>query len=114
MTGNITEFEATTGSDRIIPGPDGNLWFTAPFNNSIGRITPTGAITEFPLPLPAQLRDIVAGPDGNLWFTEFNDDRLSRITPEGIVTEVQKVRGGPRGIADGLGKTVRWKQSLQV
>ena len=39
--------------------------------NRIGRITPAGVITEFPIPHgrsgPA---GITAGPDGNLWFTE--------------------------------------------
>ena len=32
-------------------GPDGNLWFTEPNDgNSIGRITTSGKITEFPIP----------------------------------------------------------------
>ena len=36
----------------ITTGPDGNLWFTSGGNNcaSIGRITPSGEITEFDLP----------------------------------------------------------------
>ena len=35
----------------IAAGPDGNLWFTeAATGNRIGRITPTGTITEYPLP----------------------------------------------------------------
>ena len=32
------------------PGPDGNLWFTEMTGNRIGRITPAGVVTEFPLP----------------------------------------------------------------
>ena len=36
--------------------------------NRIGRITTSGAITEFPLPTPGAGPDgIIAGPDGNLW-----------------------------------------------
>ncbi|HEX9235282.1 MAG TPA: hypothetical protein VF972_03260, partial [Actinomycetota bacterium] len=31
----------------ITPGPDGNLWFTDTSADAIGRITPTGAVTEF-------------------------------------------------------------------
>ena len=56
----------------ITSGPDGNLWY---FGNRLGsgkvltflgRITPSGAITEFP---PSWGQGITAGPDGNLWFT---------------------------------------------
>ena len=36
----------------ITAGPDGNLWFTEDFGNKIGRITPAGVITEFPIPTP--------------------------------------------------------------
>ena len=45
----ITEFVIPTGSSQplgIMAGPDGNLWFTEPGANKIGRITPAGAITE--------------------------------------------------------------------
>ena len=52
----------------------------------IGRITPTGTITEFPLPSPdGQPRAIAAGPDGNIWFGMDNGD-IGRITPTGAVT----------------------------
>jgi virginiamycin B lyase len=103
----IKEFGPVTGSpDRITAGPDGNLWFTEPFpfDNRIGRITPTAVpvITEFPVPNRSEPRDIVAGPDGNLWFTEFAAEQLSQITPDGVITPVQRVRGGPWGIARGL------------
>jgi len=37
----------------ITVGPDGNLWFTELLVNRIGRITPTGTITKFPLPVGA-------------------------------------------------------------
>ena len=32
----------------ITAGPDGNLWFTDTDTDSIGRITPSGAVTMFP------------------------------------------------------------------
>jgi len=32
----------------IASGPDGNLWFTEP-TGKIGRLTPAGALTEFPV-----------------------------------------------------------------
>src|SRR5262249_10210608 len=51
--------------------PDGNLWFTEPDANQIGRITPAGQITLFTVPTAgSQPTGIVAGPNGNIWFTE--------------------------------------------
>src|SRR5260370_37288280 len=48
----ITEFPLLSndsGPSGITAGPDGNLWFTQA-GGKIGRITPAGNITEFPLP----------------------------------------------------------------
>jgi hypothetical protein len=54
----------------------------------IGRITPGGVVTGFPVPtVNGSLGGITAGPDGNLWFTEFQESRLGRITPSGAITE---------------------------
>lgn len=87
---------SASSANRITFGPDGNLWFTEsiytidtnnPNNNrvsrsEIGRITPDGKITEFPLANPASdPNGIVAGPDGALWFTD--NDGIGRITPNG-------------------------------
>jgi virginiamycin B lyase len=77
-------------------GPDGNLWFVATKSSSvvdetIGRLTPGGEVTEFPLPARSYEAnvgpDIVAGPDGNLWFVEYGGKRLGRISPAGDTTE---------------------------
>ena len=45
----ITEFgDALVSQPRAITaGADGNLWFTEPSGNRIGRISPSGAVTEF-------------------------------------------------------------------
>ena len=51
--GQITEFTAGLRADNgsfpndIAPGSDGNLWFTDFGAPAIGRITPSGTITEF-------------------------------------------------------------------
>ena len=37
--------------DRIVAGPDGNLWFTEFAQDRIARMTPGGTVTEFPLGL---------------------------------------------------------------
>jgi streptogramin lyase len=52
----------------IATGPEGNLWITT--SAAVDRATPTGAVTEFPLPgKNERAGQIVAGPDGDLWFT---------------------------------------------
>lgn len=74
IAGTITEFPTGGNPQGITAGPDGNLWFTE--GNKIGRMTPTGTITEFPNGAGA----ITAGPDGNLWFAETNASQIGRIT----------------------------------
>src|SRR5262249_18717279 len=67
-TPRFAEFLVAGSSPQGIgKGTDGNIWFTES-SDKIGRITPSGTVTEFPLPssgggtsLPL---DIVAGPDG--------------------------------------------------
>src|SRR6266536_6550267 len=59
---SVTEFPLPHPESRpysIVTGPDGNLWFTESDRSAIGRITPTGEITEFDTPDPGQppLRD---------------------------------------------------------
>jgi streptogramin lyase len=79
-----------TGPERITSGPDGNLWFTEFWTNRIGRITPAGVLTEFPIPtLDSAPRGITTGPDGNLWFVEsaFLHTAIARMTTAGVVTE---------------------------
>ncbi len=92
--GTIKEFivpTAKSGLGGITAGPDGNLWFTEEGTiqngkfiggNQIGRITPSGIITEFALPTAnSGPTGITAGPDGNLWFTEFNGNKIGWISP---------------------------------
>src|SRR5262249_27690127 len=90
----ITEFQlhpltngAHIGAAGITAGPDGNVWFTDPVQSEVGRISPSGQVTEFPTTgNPAGA--ITAGPDGNLWFVgNFVGGRVGRITPDGQVTE---------------------------
>ncbi|HXB05143.1 MAG TPA: hypothetical protein VNY77_09810 [Candidatus Angelobacter sp.] len=82
--------DTSSGPEAITLGPDGNLWFTEFWTNRIGRMTPAGALTEFPIPTSGSgPRGIVAGPDRNLWFVESSrfHPAIARITPAGVVTE---------------------------
>lgn len=105
-SGTITEFSSGVNqasnpisvrepTDMIV-GPDGNLWFTdrdyrGKVQPAIGRITPSGSITEFDLPADAFPEHLVVGPDGNLWFTEWSEvsspKAIGKITPSGTITE---------------------------
>jgi hypothetical protein len=69
------------GQGSMTAGPDGSVWFTE--GQKIARITPAGALTEFPVPPPDVF--ITAGPDGNLWFSA-QPGKIRRITPSGAVT----------------------------
>ncbi|MDQ2903703.1 MAG: hypothetical protein M3Y81_09140, partial [Chloroflexota bacterium] len=62
----------------------------------IGRITPAGHISEFPLsPHNSGPLGITAGPDGALWFTEVGltaqsgkyESLIGRMTPTGQFSE---------------------------
>lgn len=73
----------------LIIGPDSNLWFPETGANAIGRISPAGIITQFPLPTAGSGPfDLTIGPDRNLWFLDPNTGRLGRITPAGAITEI--------------------------
>jgi streptogramin lyase len=94
----ISEFQIQTSRASpqfITKGPDGNLWFTDTY---VGRITPSGTITEFdvvtlpdaPTGVTAQAVGITGGPDGNVWFTMLTsngDACVAVVTPSGIVTD---------------------------
>ncbi len=128
-SGSITEFTlpappalvALVNPDSyataLSAGPDGNVWFTDQNNRLIGRITPQGTITEFPLPRPTSLLGplsagafpdgITAGPDGALWFTEMINTGVNvgyavgRIAPDGTVTTPASLQLVPTGIVTG-------------
>ena len=73
--GTVTEFNVPGGVFGITAGPDGNLWFTG--SSAIGRITPSGTITLFPVPGSAP-GAITAGPDGNLWFLDNGTGKIGQ------------------------------------
>jgi streptogramin lyase len=86
------------------------LWFTEyEGGGGVGRVTPTGTVTEFSEGINRRHRnpsEIAAGPDGNLWFTELGgaigEDAIGRITPSGTVTEfTERITGSPFGITAG-------------
>jgi virginiamycin B lyase len=76
----------------IVAGPDGAVWFSESGADQIGRITPDGTITEFPLPSRSTFHafpdGIAVGPDGAIWFSETLHRALGRIdVATGVITE---------------------------
>ena len=94
--GTVTEFPVPTAfsvlSLGITSGPDGNLWFPEDqWQFNIGRITPTGTITEFSHPngqQPARRHHIPArmAISGS---RRDNVSKIGRVTPAGTITVVR-------------------------
>jgi virginiamycin B lyase len=89
----------TAGSspNHITQGSDGNFWFTESWVlppqpavlHNVGRITPAGQITEFPVCDFCFPNDIAQGPNGILYFTK-SDTALGRVTTSGqVLSDVQ-------------------------
>ena len=97
---SFTDGISTSPLDRIVPGPDGAMWFNA--YQAIGRITPAGAVTE--LSIDGNAEALAWGADGNLWFTRLDERSIGRMTPDGRVTEFSRgitPGSNPLGIAAG-------------
>ncbi len=77
--------------ESIAEGADHNMWFTEWNKGKIGKITPSGTITEYALPAGREPYDIVKGSDGNMWFTEQGQGtswgKIGKITTAGVITE---------------------------
>ena len=72
--------------DALTAGPDGNVWFDDQLANKdkVGKITPAGQITEFPL--SDSPWDLTVGIDGNLWLPQgHTTNGVDRVTPAGKV-----------------------------
>jgi streptogramin lyase len=111
--GAITEFvlpRPNSGPGDITAGTDGAMWFVElsgrmdgrqPDGNRVGRITPDGKVSEFPIPSAnGSPINIAVGPDRNIWFTKAG--KLGRVTPDGTITEFEiPAGGGPTGLSAG-------------
>jgi hypothetical protein len=103
------------GAGDIAVGPDGNLWFTwvtwdtaetpGMASQSVGRITPTGTITRFPISSTNGWPPggIAAGSDGAMWFTQDGANMIGQISITGAVTSypVPTANAAPFDITSG-------------
>jgi streptogramin lyase len=100
----FTEFALPTEAVlpwEITPGPDGNMWFTTLAGRIIGKITPDGVITEYPVEGEYGIAGIAAGPDGRMWFTENDSGNVGSISTTGQVGMKFPTGSYPFGITMG-------------
>ena len=105
--GEVTEFKVPLeGETRgITAGAEGDLWFTQSNvqmkSGQVGRITPTGEITEFPTGITSFPSEsgITTGLEGDLWFDHLSGQGLGRMTPSGEGTDFPAGGGEPELVA---------------
>ncbi len=117
----ITIIPLNTDPNDIVGGPDGNLWFTEPDANSVGRLTLSKngqlasgfTISEFAVPAaaPAGVASIARGPSNDLWFGEDIAGSVGQITflkgaPVFHEYPLPTPTGHPLGIITGADKNV--------
>lgn len=76
-------------ADAIVAGRDGNIWFSEDAHNvaRIGRITPTGDLTEYVLPPGSSPNALAAGPAG-IVFTGHPTSTLGLVSYAGKISAI--------------------------
>jgi streptogramin lyase len=108
--GGVEEFSFPSPSEYprggIAAGSDGNVWFTesASAAGQIGRISPDGLVTDYPIPTEAKStkepeysypEGIAQGPNGILWFTDDGTNSESEYLIGRISTSTGKIEEFP-------------------
>src|SRR5438270_1300275 len=73
----------------------GNIWFAQHHSNEIGRMSPTGQYTGFPVPTQLSLMDSIAVDtvNGVVWASESDGNNIARLDmATGVVTEIPYIR----------------------
>lgn len=105
-SGSVTISEAKGPVEGIVAGQgkeDDALWF-ADYSHAIGKITPTGAITEYQLPVGREPNAITLGPEDDIWFTGsaagYDKPVVGVMTPSARTTEpVEALAPVPKGVS---------------
>jgi len=84
MDGNFTVIPISTPGSfpfRIIPGADGEMWFTELLGNKIGSYDPlSGKLQEYVVPTQfAGPADLTFDSHGTLWFTEAYNESVAKF-----------------------------------
>ena len=68
---------------KLVVGPDRNLWFTEFAGSNVGKITRSGAVTEYNVGGGGNNFGIAAGSDGRIWFTDSGNHRIGAMKTNG-------------------------------
>lgn len=99
--GQFTEFNLPSADLQpagITLGPDGNFWFTESKLNGnarIGRITPNGVVTEYPITTAASTAIAIVSGGGALWFSWSTSSaaKIGHMTTNGAMTHIDLPTG---------------------
>jgi len=87
VTGTFPVASEIDTNNKIVAGPDGNVWLTVGGANDVAKVTPAGQVEEFDLPGISETNGIAAGPDGNLWVPTTN--KVTKFAPGDPVGSAQ-------------------------
>jgi streptogramin lyase len=99
----ITEYPLAPGAapQGIPVGPDGNVWFVENGGNKVGRITPAGVLTEFPLPTAQSLPSQIVLGGGDVYYTAAGVVKVGYLDALGDLSLHQVPSQADTGVAFG-------------
>lgn len=92
-TGEGEDVPEASSPAALVAGPEGDIWFVDDGHNAlgenfVGRITPSGEVKEFPIPMAdSDPCAIAVSTEGTIWFEECAVSKIGRISPSGAVQE---------------------------
>jgi virginiamycin B lyase len=78
--------------NALAAAADGSVWYSVQGANLLGRILPTGQITEFPLPSGVVPQKLAFDAAGDIWF--INGPTVGKFTPSTGATTVYPIPSG--------------------
>ena len=91
MAGNALTYPlgGTEYGGPIARNQDGNVYVAEQLGGgyALARVTPTGVVTDIPLPAGGEPISLVSANDGSIWMTRFNPAGLGRLAANGVYTD---------------------------
>jgi virginiamycin B lyase len=98
----------STQPTAITLGPDGNIWFIENQGDYVGKVTPSGTVTEYNAGFNGGSYSfgITSGSDGRIWFADNHNVRIGAINTDGtgltyystgLTASPVTIVGGPDG-----------------
>jgi virginiamycin B lyase len=83
-TGKFTHFEETKRTYDVKPDKNGDVWFTSPSSNKIGKVDgKTMKVSQWSVPtVGAYPRRMEIGPDGMIYSGEFRGGKMLQFNPK--------------------------------